>query len=65
MIVVNLKPKNQAKKMPLEGCFQEHLVSGLVSAVPNSRLKAPKYLNLFGGDDETRTRDLRRDRPAF
>jgi hypothetical protein len=49
MIEVNLKPKNQAKKMPLEGYFQEHLVSGLVSTVPNSRLKAPKCLNLLAG----------------
>ena len=49
MIAVNLKPKNQAKKMPLEGCFQEHLVSGLVSTVPNSRVKAPTRLNLLAG----------------
>jgi hypothetical protein len=27
--------------------------------------KSSKPLNLLGGDDETRTRDLRRDRPAF
>ena len=46
---MNLKPKNQAKKMPLESDFQEHLVSGLVSTVPNSRLKAPKCLNLLAG----------------
>ena len=26
---------------------------------------SPKSLILHGGDDETRTRDLRRDRPAF
>ena len=25
----------------------------------------PKSFNLYGGSDETRTRDLRRDRPAF
>ena len=49
MIAVNLKPKNQAKKMLLEGYFQEHLVSELVSTVPNSRLKAPKCLILLAG----------------
>ena len=49
MIAVNLKPKNQAKKMLLEGCFQEHLVSELVSTASNNRLKAPKCLILLAG----------------
>jgi hypothetical protein len=26
---------------------------------------APQALSIYGGVDETRTRDLRRDRPAF
>ena len=49
MIAVNLKPKNQAKKMPLEGHFQEHLVSGLVSTVPNGYVEHAKCLNLLAG----------------
>ena len=49
MIAVNLKPKNQAKKMPLEGLFQEHLVSELVSTVPNGYIKHAKCLILLAG----------------
>lgn len=49
MIAVNLKPKNQAKKMPLEGLFQEHLVSELVSTVPNGYIMHTKCLILLAG----------------
>ena len=35
--------------MPLEGHFQEHLVSGLVSTVPNGYVEHAKCLNLLAG----------------